>query len=381
MNKIVYPDYDRSILSTISSCLRHFGAEANYPPLPELDNLLSTNPRHVMILLLDGMGKLPLERALSKDSYLRSHEIATVTSIFPPTTAAATTAYYCGLSAYESGWLGWHLHMKEYAADVVAFLGRTYYTDRPVDGPPPAPSLMPYETVFDRLAGRCSTHAICAFDSYSEKGADRRHRVSNFQGVADALAAISQGEDRSFTLAYWNQPDAKMHDFGEGSREAAAEFRALDRALAKLRERLGDALLIITSDHGMIDTDEAVDVAKIPELLEPLVIPPSIEPRASAFSVKHHRKAAFEDAFRKTCGRDFLLFSREEARRSALFGRGVEHPKFDDFLGDYLGVAVGTRYFRFTLPDGRVPYTLIGQHAGLTEDEMLVAVLADRTGT
>jgi hypothetical protein len=139
--------------------------------------------------------------------------------------------------------------------------------------------------------------------------------------------------------------------------------------------------LIITSDHGMINTGEAVDVARIPELLEPLVIPPSIEPRASAFYVKHHRKAAFEEAFRKYCGEDFLLFSREEVLESGLFGRGARHPKFDDYIGDYLGVAVGARYFRFTLPDGRVPYTLIGQHAGLTEDEMLVAVLADRTGT
>ena len=131
----------------------------------------------------------------------------------------------------------------------------------------------------------------------------------------------------------------------------------------------------------MINTDGAVDVAKTPELLETLVIPPSVEPRASAFYVKHHRRAAFEEAFQKCCGEDFLLFTREEIMRSGLFGRGAGHPKFDDFIGDYMGVAIGSRYFRFTLPDGRVPYTLIGQHAGLTEDEMLVAVLADRTGT
>lgn len=378
---IIYPDYDRSILSTLASVMHFYGAgaEIGYPTLPELDDLLLTNPHHVMILLLDGMGGAPLARALPKNSYLRSHEIATVTSIFPPTTAAATTAYYCGLSAYESGWLGWHLNMKEYATDVVSFWRKAYYTNKDVDGPQPAPTLMPYKSTFEKLKGRAKTHSIYAFDSYSEKGADFRHRVASFADVCQAMKMISHTPEKSFTLAYWNQPDAKMHEFGEGSKEALLAFGQLDRALSGLSKYLKDTLLIITADHGMINTTDAVNIAEIPELLEPLIIPPSIEPRASAFFVKHHRKAAFEAAFQKYCGEDFLLLTREEILQSGLFGRGQQHPKFDDFIGDYLGVATGTRYFEFTLPDKRPLFKLIGQHAGLTEDEMLVSVLADRT--
>ena len=74
-----------------------------------------------------------------------------------------------------------------------------------------------------------------------------------------------------------------------------------------------------------------------------------------------------------------MLLSREEVLSSGLFGRGEPHPKFDDFIGDYLGVATGTRYFAFTLPGAKPGDRLIGQHAGLTENEMLVSVLADRT--
>ena len=376
---IIYPDYDRCILSTLSSLTGYFGAALSYPPLAELTPLLDTRPRHVMLLLLDGMGTHPLYHALGEDSYLRSHQIATVTSIFPPTTAAATTAYYCGKSALESGWLGWHLHMKEFATDVVAFLGRAYYTGKSVDGPYPAGELIPYETVFDRLKGLCETHTLYAFDSYSEHGVDMRHRVSSFEDVARTLEAISHGDRPSFTIAYWNQPDAAMHLHGLDSPEARAQFRALDERLARLHGRLRDTLLVITSDHGMIDTTEAVDVARLPSLLEPLVLPPSIEPRASAFYVKHHRRAAFEAAFREICGEDFLLITREEVIASGLFGRGAQHPKFDDFIGDYLGVATGTRYFAFSLPGAAPADRLIGQHAGLTAQEMFVSVLADRT--
>lgn len=377
--KIVYPDYDRSILSTLCSLTGYFGVKLDYPPLAELEPLLATRPAHVMLLLLDGMGCFPMETALEEDSYLRSHRVATVTSIFPPTTAAATTAYYCGKSALESGWLGWHLHMKEFATDVVAFWRKAYYTGKSVDGPYPAAELIPYQTVFDRLKGRCHTHTLYAFDSYSEHGADFRHRVSSFEDVARVLEAISRGDGPSFTIAYWNQPDAAMHRYGVRSKEATAQFRALDGQIARMRDRLRDTLLVITSDHGLIDTTEAVDVSKLPPLMEPLVIPPSIEPRASAFYVKRHRRAAFEAAFEQLCGEDFLLLSREEVLSSGLFGRGAQHPKFDDFIGDYLGVATGTRYFAFSLPGAPPGDRLIGQHAGLTQEEMLVCVLADRT--
>ena len=138
--------------------------------------------------------------------------------------------------------------------------------------------------------------------------------------------------------------------------ETAAEFRALDRQLMPCTGSFATRLLVITADHGMIDTTAAVDIAKTPALLEPLVLPPSIEPRAAAFHVKNHRRAAFEAAFQEICGGDFRLFSREEALSSGLLGRGTPHPKLDDFLGDYLGVATGRRYFAFPCP-GRSPGT------------------------
>lgn len=379
--RVVYPDYDRSILSITHACLRHFGADARYPVLPEIASLLETGPRHVMLLLLDGMGKFPLERALGPESYLRGHAVADVTSIFPPTTAAATTSYYCGLSAYESGWLGWHLHMKEYATDVVTFQKSAYYTEKPVDGPHPSATLMPYASVFDRVkkaAPEVKLRTICGFDSYSEKGADEKLRAHTFDEVCRHLEAIARQPEKSFTIAYWNQPDAAMHQFGMESDEARRQFRQLDAKLSALSGRLKDALMIVTSDHGMIDTTQFVDVAKIPELLETLVLPPTIEPRASAFYVKPHRLRAFEAAFTAHCGDDFLLLPREEVYRSGIFGRGRPHPKFDDYIGDYLACATGTRYFAFSIPE-HGPFTdLKGQHAGLTEQEMLVTVCADR---
>lgn len=379
--KIVYPDYDRSILSTLNSCLRYYGAEIAYPTLPELDALINTRPRHVMLLLLDGMGKWPLHRALKEDSYLRDREIATVTSIYPSTTAAATTAYFAAQSALEHGWLGWHVHMKEYAADVILFQSRTYHTEKPVDGPEPGPHSLPFESTFERVRRfrpEICTNSIYPFETYSEHGAQCRRRANSFGEMCRNLQEISASPRPSFTIAYWPEPDSTMHRFGEGSKEADQMFLELDRQLRSLRERLADTLLIVTADHGMINVTEPVDVARIPALLETLVLPPSVEPRAGAFYVKNHRRREFEQAFREECGEDFLLLTREEVLETGLLGRGRQHPRIDDFLGDYFACATGRRFFQFSLPDGRPKYFLKGQHAGLTEDEMLVSVLAER---
>ena len=146
----------------------------------------------------------------------------------------------------------------------------------------------------------------------------------------------------------------------------------------RLSERLADTLLIVTADHGLINST-TYDIAAMPEIAECLVIPPSIEGRAAAFYVKPHKKNAFERAFKARFGDEFLLLSREDIYRTGIFGRGRRHPKFDDFIGDYVACAVGGTSVTYNVP-GVEGHHLIGMHAGLTEDEMLVPVVIDRKG-
>lgn len=377
-----FPDYDRSILSTTASILRHYGAEANYPTLPELDAQLATQPRHVALIIIDGAGVIPTDSALLPDSYLRAHRAATVTSIFPSTTTAATTSYYNGLSAYEHGWLGWQLYFKEYASDVVTFMRTSYHTRRPIEGPQPAVQLMPYETVFDKIkraAPDIMLRTLYAFDSYCEHGADEKIRISDFSDLCHRIAEISRKPDeRGYTIAYWGEPDTSMHEYGVGSPEALSQFRQIDARLRQLSNELTDTLLIVTADHGLINS-ATHDIAAMPEIMDCLVLPPSIEGRAAGFYVKPHRRRAFERAFQERFGDAFLLLSRADVYRTGLFGRGARHPKFDDFIGDYVACATGGASIGFGVP-GVAGHSLIGLHAGLTEDEMLVPVVIDRKG-
>lgn len=377
---MIYPDYDRSILSTTSSILAHYGVNSIYPTLPELDAVLSTNPRHVALIITDGAGVRPLEGALPADSYMRSHTVATVTSVFPPTTTAATTSYYCGQSAYEHGWLGWQLYFKEYATDATTFMRTTYYTGKSIDGPQPALALMPFETVFEKIKRArpdLVTRSQYAFDTYTDHGAGEHLRIGSFADLCDNLARISRTDGPSFTISYWGEPDTSMHDKGVGSEAALKQFRTIDRELSSLSKRARDMLIIVTADHGLINSTP-IYLNDYPDIIDLLIMPPMLETRAAALYVKPYRHGEFERLFREYFGENFLLLSREDIYRTGIFGRGARHRKFDDFIGDYVACAVSDKNLAFRIPDGRYD-SLVGKHAGLTEDEMLVPVIIDRT--
>lgn len=67
------PDYQNSILNLVNSILHNYGAPHRYTTLPEADEILKKDYRHVVLLVLDGMGVSVLERFLPEESFLRRH--------------------------------------------------------------------------------------------------------------------------------------------------------------------------------------------------------------------------------------------------------------------------------------------------------------------
>ena len=169
-----------------------------------------------------------------------------------------------------------------------------------------------------------------------------------------------------------------MHMTGVDSEKTQGMFESLNQQVEALANKLkDDTLLIVTADHGLVDMHECIKINEYPEIDECLIMPPSIESRAASFFVKPHRKADFEKAFEKVCGRDFKLFTHADVFENHLLGFGTPHKKADDFVGDYLACATGDRFICYMTPAGKEP-DLIGQHAGLTDDEMMVPVILYR---
>ncbi len=67
---------------------------------------------------------------------------------------------------------------------------------------------------------------------------------------------------------------------------------------------------------------------------------------------------------------EYLLYSKQEILDMKLFGDGKEHPMINDFLGDFIAIAIDK--YMFVLNEEK---SYKAHHAGLLEDEMMVPLI------
>lgn len=371
------PDYQKSILSITSSVAAFFGAKTPYPPLKEVtDALHEKDTKNVVLLLFDGMGANLLKRHLPEDAFLRKHDFGPISTVYPSTTTAATTSLWTGIAPGEHAWLGWSLYFKEIGRQIDTFLGRDSFTGEKYAHVFPAEAYIPFQTIYPSVNAECETHAFFPFPTSAAKGAKDR---MTYAGNADLMRRIRDAAKRpgkNLICAYHIEPDHTMHDFGVDALQTKTAFVRANDICESLSKSLGnDTLFIVTADHGLVDVTDNIDIARIPEIMDTLIMPPSVEGRAASFFVKPHKREAFLSEFRSRFAEDFVIFTHEEVMDRHLLGLFAPHRKTDDFLGDFFVCATGAKSIKFMTPASAEDGNLVGQHAGLTEDEMLVPVI------
>jgi len=107
---MVNPDYTNSIVNVSSSIMKSFGLKPLYAPLKELNDI--GEYENVILLIIDGLGNEFLKKN-GKNSFLQKHFVKPVTSVFPSTTSAATTALETGFASQQHGVMGWFMYLKK----------------------------------------------------------------------------------------------------------------------------------------------------------------------------------------------------------------------------------------------------------------------------
>lgn len=108
------PDYDgNSIVNLMQSIATACGStEARYPQLAALPAAQLVAARHIVLLVIDGLGQRTFASHPACPN-LQRHAIGTMTSVFPSTTASAITTFMTGLAPAQHGLTGWHMHLEE----------------------------------------------------------------------------------------------------------------------------------------------------------------------------------------------------------------------------------------------------------------------------
>lgn len=375
---IVLPNYDHCILNLITSILKYYNVQTNHSSLEILDRKLEKKYRNVIFLVLDGMGEHILNR-LSPKGYFNNKKVDCITSVYPSTTTAALTTYYSGRPPYETGWIAWSQYFKEYgrALDMLShkesYKGEVYENTKinVFD------SVVNYETIFERIEK--ASPNIKAYEinpTYSDKRSKRSIRADSLDEIIQNIEMLCQNTEEKFIMAYSDNPDGLLHKYGASSEEAKNFIEEAEEKIQNMYNNLpNDTILIISADHGHKDIEKAYTLLDYPEIQECLIMPPSLESRVVTFWVKENMRKEFEERFNNIFKDEFWLLTKEEFLEKHFLGYGEQHPKIDDFIGNYIALSTEGSIIRLEtfLAEGKKVKK--STHCGLTKDEMEVPVI------
>ena len=366
-NNIQFPDYIRSILSISSSIMKYYNIKSNYKSLPELDNILNKDYQNIIYLILDCLGDNILKSNLSNDSILKNNKITTITSVFPPTTAAATTAIHSGLSPLERGWIGWMPYFKEYNRAIEMFKGIDFYTREQIVKGNELNDL-DYETIYKKI---CNPNNDIRFHQCFPKFV--KNGSETFEELCHKIKEICNNNDKNIVSAYWDNPDHTIHKYGTNSNEVKEVLKNIDNNLKELSQSIDNSLIIITADHGATDVKE-IYINEIKELNECLAFPPTIEARFVNFFIKAGMHNQFKQALNDNFKDKYILYTKEEFLKTNLLGIGTPHKRIDSYFGDYIIIMNSDKSIKYTI-DGNITKINLADHSGITKEEMIVPLI------
>lgn len=355
--------YEKGILNLSNSILKYFGAEYTHATLNTLDDILEKEYRNVVLMVFDGLGSANIKELLPEDSFLRLHIVDEINSVYPPTTTAATTTLESGLAPGEHGWLGWSLYFSEVDDNVNIFIN-TDINGVNVADYNMAGKYIPYKNNIEKIneVKEARAESVSPFGSY---------KIETMDEMMDAIEKLCKEEGKHYLYSYWPEPDHTMHNMGTTCEEVKELVYKINEEVEKLSKKLKDTLIVVTADHGHIDSKNRY-ISDYPDILRTLKRLPSIEPRTLAFFVKEGMEEEFKSAFLKHFGETFILFSKQEVIERGVFGGSEFHARFKGFIGDYLAMAIDDIAIFNSLSWYE---SFKGVHAGLTEREMKVPLI------
>ncbi|MHA1791918.1 MAG: alkaline phosphatase family protein [Promethearchaeota archaeon] len=387
---MIKPDYDGgSIVNLMSTIARKFGSSNPYDEARLLSTKDIKDVKSIFLIIIDGLGYNYFKKHCHKSGLMDKLK-GKLTSVFPSTTAAAMTAYYTGLAPLNHGIPAWFTFFKE--------LGMILKMP-PVLQRLTSKGVIYKEELAFKLLGNLSIFNHLNVHSYSVIPLNYIGRPYNTVMSANAQQVgyelLDQLIDRSynilknnpgkkFMLGYWPGLDSTVHESGLTSKVALEHVRELcdkfSSLIEKIRATLPDTMVIISADHGMVDSpkDKNLKLDDYPEIQKSLTLPLCGEPRVPFCYIHPRERLTFLDAVKRDLGEKCELKTPGEMIDDGYFGKFTPHERFLERLGDYILILKKPFVFKDVLLGEQVT-ELIGYHGGLSEDEMLVPLIVSRS--
>lgn len=394
------PDYEGLCFANVPDTVLSVLGGAARRPLPEsVFDGVETDAENVVVVLLDGFGYENWRRFEAENAVLSSlaerGTVTPLTSIYPSETTAAITTMHTGRQPVEHGLLGWFQYVRE-LDEIVLPLPFTTLDDEPAtevfdEGADPR-LLLDTETVYQR-AGAAGIDSILVqpeafegqpYDSRVNQGAKTQPYDDLPEMARQTREALELADGPTYVFSYVPDLDAVGHEHGNDSPEYRTTLGTITDHLQREFERLDPetaerTLLVVTADHGQVDTDPErnVDLGGLDveghlrrdDSGQPIQAVGG--PRNLQFHVREGHVADLRDELESNL--DVRTFTREEYEELGLFGDREPAARFEERAPDLVAIP---RELIVWYDDGHLED--IGEHGGLNPTEMLVPFAAVR---
>lgn len=339
---------------------------------------------HLVFVLADGLG-LNLLDHLPPDSFLSSHVVTELRSIFPSTTAAVLTTYATGEWPNQHGVTGQWTHLPEIegSAALLPFAARSggrslTQLGVTIDQAFPLPPLM--SKMRRDVLALFPSRLVNSVTSVYFSGSQPRFGYETFSEAADVvLARINAAQAPTYTYLYTPWIDSETHWLGVKHDGVRGILSEVSRVIERLAVGLGGrGRIVLSADHGLLDASVSARfwIRPTGDFFSTLRFTPSGDDRVLYF----HLHAGVEDRFRHWLKAQyddrFLSITVSEAEQLQLFGPGPISPRVRERFGDLVLISSGSNVIEY-VPKGRIGrrVDLNAFHSGLSPAEMRVPLI------
>lgn len=381
-NNLLLPDYSKP---TIVDLMREIYGKNGF----SFENMRATSisplineKKHIIFILIDGMGS-NLIASMPADNVLRNNKKCDLITVNPSSTGAVITTVATAEYPAQHGILGWYSYNrdKNIAYFPLMFAERnsekklTEYGLQPND-------IFRTPSVMDKLNRRTTAF----FPSYIVNSETSKFTLSNdsarvgYENINDAFAKLSAHiaglNEPSFTYLYIPDIDNAEHYNGVYSNAVREILMQISREVEDLcRKKGNDTDVIITADHGQIDThgnDVVMDFDKYSEYFYAL---PGIDFSTAVYYVHPNKAEEFEAEFSKDFGEKMFLHKTEEYLDLKFFGPDEVSDYMKSNLGEYISFCKKGFYFVNSCDTDEYIGKVFGNHSGFSEDELTTPLI------
>ena len=378
IEKLITPIYNGLSITNIGSfILDNFEVTHNYTRVSFPIDVEIPKKKKVIFLLIDALGYNLLNYARNNSELKAFNELmnnglyTVITSTFPSTTATALPSIYTASSPGMNGALGYRFYAREFG-NLVNPLFSKLGVNKNCPVKYEETWFIPIKTIFEILNDNyIPNYSIVRSDYLSstfDKSVYRGTKEIGYLTLSDLYNKIIEllKIETVFINVYWWSIDALSHHYSPYTSIVLSEVKFIDYFLSMLIDSIdNDTLLIISADHGQIDTTnkKTIHLREFEESKN--IILPVSDVRAPYIYTNGKLQKEFFERFE-----NIVALEKTEAINLGLFGDSVH---FEERIGDYVIIIKDDSSLDFISEESEL--NLLGKHGNLTEDEMLVPLI------